>query len=322
MSAGARPQAEAGVTDKVRVSVVMPLYDAQEFVESAVRSVLASDLSALEVIVVDDGSKDRSAAVVAAITDPRVVLLRLPPSGGPSRPRNAGIARARAPYVAFLDSDDLIRPEKLSTAAQALDDHPQAGFAFADFEAIDAGGRVLQASILSDYPVLQSLPGAPLAQQWRLIAQADLARGLLHENFIGTSGVVVRRELLTELGGFDEALVYSEDRDLWFRLAHRCDALYWNHVGQSYRRRPGNLSTGPQLRNARDRLTVLQRERKRWAEPAARRQLNRLIAENYGIMGYQQRRVRRLGAFACYARALVHSPQLRWVRGLVGSLVP
>jgi glycosyltransferase involved in cell wall biosynthesis len=309
------------VSEPPRVSVVMPLYNAEAFVESALRSALASDLAALEVLVADDGSTDRSAAIVAAIRDPRVTLERLAPSGGPSRPRNAGIAQARAPYVAFLDSDDLVRPYKLSAAVLALDDHPQAGFAFADFESIDEGGRVLEASILRNYPVLQSLQGEPLGEDWRLIGQRELARGLLHENFIGTSGVVVRRGLLDELGGFDESLVYSEDRDLWFRLAHRCGALFWNRVGHSYRTRPGNLSTGSQLRNARARITVLRRERGRWGERGARRQLDRLIAENYGVIGHEERRHHRLRALSCYARAFTISPQLRWLRGLLGSVV-
>ena len=73
------------------------------------RSVLASDLREIEVIVLDDGSTDRSLAIVRAIDDPRLQIISLEASGGPSRPRNIGIARARAPYVALLDADDLLK---------------------------------------------------------------------------------------------------------------------------------------------------------------------------------------------------------------------
>ena len=124
-----------------RVSVVMPVHNAAAYVERAVRSALASDLHELEVIVVDDGSEDESAAIVAAIADPRIVLLRMPPSGGPSRPRNAGIARARAPYVALLDSDDELKPHKLLAAADALDRYPHAGFAFTDSSRLTSMAR-------------------------------------------------------------------------------------------------------------------------------------------------------------------------------------
>lgn len=310
------------MTDSVRVSVVMPAYNAERYVEMAVRSALASDLHEIEVIVVDDGSKDRTPEIVANTGDPRVVIVRLRPSGRPSRPRNVGIARARAPYVAFLDADDLIKPDKLSATAAALDRHPEAGFAFADFERIDADGRVIERSAGADYPAFRQLTKVPLGQTWYLVPQTALARGLLYENFIGTSGVVLRKNLLTDIGPFDDTIVYSEDRDLWFRLAHRCDALYWDHIGHSYRVSPGNLSHGPAVRNARNRIAVLRREKDRWSDRTARRQLNHLIAENLAAIGYERRlRHRRLGSIAMFVQAFATSPDVRWLRGLIGSVV-
>jgi glycosyltransferase involved in cell wall biosynthesis len=304
-----------------RVSVVMPVYNAAAFVAAAVHSVLASNLEALELIVLDDGSTDASAEIVGAIRDPRVTLLRLPPSGGPSRPRNTGIARARAPYVAFLDSDDLIWPQTLGDSVKALDAAPAAGLTFTDYESINAQGQLIQHSVHADYPTLRALAGVAAADGWRLFGQREFALALLHENFISTSGLVVRRELLAQVGPFDETLVYSEDRDMWFRLAHQRGALYRNHNGLSRRLRPGSLSFGPQIRNSQDRITVLKRERQRWRERAALRQIDRRIAENLAAIGYEERRHRRLHALAMFARAYAVSPQVRWLRGLVGSLL-
>ncbi len=310
------------MTDRVRVSVVMPVYNAERYVEMAVRSALASDLHEIEVVVVDDGSKDRSLQILASIGDPRVVIVRLRPSGRPSRPRNVGIARARAPYVAFLDADDLIKPDKLSAAVAALDRHPEAGFAFADFERIDVDGRVIEPSASADYPAFRQLTKVPLGQSWYLVPQTALARGLMYENFIGTSGVVLRKNLLTDIGPFDDTIVYSEDRDLWFRLAHRCNALYWDHIGHSYRVSPGSLTHGPAVRNARHRIAVLQREKERWSDRTARRQLNHLIAENLAAIGYEHRlRHRRLGSIAMFAQAFATSPEVRWLSGLLGSIL-
>jgi|HubBroStandDraft_5_1064220.scaffolds.fasta_scaffold103101_2 glycosyltransferase involved in cell wall biosynthesis len=306
---------------QVRVSVVMPLYNAQEYVEAAVRSVLASDLAAFELLVMDDGSKDRSADIVAAIDDPRIVLTRLPASGGPSRPRNVAIARARAPYVAFLDSDDLLCPDTLSASAEALEANPSAGLTFTDYESIDATGAQIQSSVHADYPTLRGLARTAVAGGWELIAQPQFARALLQENFINTSGVMVRRDLLQAVGPFDESLVYSEDRDLWFRLAHERGALYRRKRGLWRRLRAGSLSFGPQIRNARDRITVLRRERKRWQDRAALRQIDRRIAENLAAIGYEERRGRRLHALAMFARAYAVSPEVRWLRGLVGSVL-
>jgi len=312
------------VSDSVRVSVVMPLYNAEKYVKSALGSALASDLRELEVIVVDDGSRDASAAIVAAIDDPRVTLLRTtPPSGGPSRPRNTGIARARAPYIALLDADDLLKPHKLSASIAALERHPQAGFVFGDFERIDAQGALLEASTLAGYPVFQSLAAVELQPPWRLIPQAELARGLLYENFIGTSGVVMRKELLDEIGGFDETLVCSEDRDLWFRAAHHGAALYCNEVGHSYRVIPSSLSHGPVIRNARCRIAVLQREKARWTDAAARAQVKQLITENLANIAYAYwRSRRRFAAVLLFLQVFARSGQLRWLRGAFGSLLP
>jgi glycosyltransferase involved in cell wall biosynthesis len=310
------------MSERARASVVMPAYNAARYIELSVRSALASELRELEVIVVDDGSEDGTAESVDAIGDPRVILIRQRRSGGPSRPRNVGIARASAPYVAFLDADDLIKPWKLGAAVAALDARAEAGFAFADFERIDSEGHLITPSALVSYPVFGTLASVAVGDHWRFLPQQELARGLLYENFIGTSGVVLRRDLLREIGPFDDTISYSEDRDLWFRLAHSCGALYAPRVGHSYRITPGSLTYGSAVRNARHRIQVLSAEKSRWQEREALRQLDRLIAENLAAIGYAQRlRHRRLGAMAMFARAFATSPEVRWLRGLAGSLL-
>jgi glycosyltransferase involved in cell wall biosynthesis len=308
--------------DRVRVSVVIPVYNAERYVEASVRSAMASDLSELEIVIVDDGSTDRSAEIVRQIEDPRIVLIQLRASGGPARPRNVGIERARAPYVALLDADDLIKPDKLSSAVAALDRHPEAGFAFADFEQIDADGRILQSGVIARNRTFRELASEPRDDSWRLIPRTELERGLVGSNFIGTSGVILRKSVLSDIGVFDETLVYSEDRDLWFRLAHRCSALYREQIGHSYRVAPGSLTYKPTLRTARDRVTVLRHEKARWKSRCERRQLDRLIAENLAAIGYEYRRSRnRFRSVASFLQAFVTHPDVRWMRAVVGSLV-
>ena len=249
--------------DSARVSVVMPVHNGERYIEQTLRSVLASNLRELEIIVVDDGSSDRSSDIVRRIGDPRIALLQQSASGGPSRPRNVGIAHARAAYIAFVDADDLIKTDKLSSAAAALDAHPQAGFAFTDFEHIDAEGHVLDPSAAAYKLASCAIQSEAVGSSWRLIPRQELERGLLRRNFIGTSGVVVRQSVLARVGGFDESLAYSEDLDLWFRLAHHCAALYRETVGHSYRLAPGSLTYEPTVRTTWDRITVLRRERRR-----------------------------------------------------------
>ena len=161
-----------------------------------------------------------------------------------------------------------------------------------------------------------------MAGGWRLILQREFARGLLYENFIGTSGVVLRKNVLDRIGTFDESLSYSEDRDLWFRLAHDCDALYHDRIGHSYRIAAGSLSLRPGSHQARSRIETLQREKDRWTSAPERRQIDRLIAENLAAVAYDYRRTgQRLASVRTFLQALATYPEGRWLRGAVGSLL-
>jgi glycosyltransferase involved in cell wall biosynthesis len=305
-----------------RITVVMPAYNAERYVAAAVRSALDGGEALIEVLVVDDGSTDRTVAVVRAIDDPRVSVIPISASGGPARPRNVALSHARAPYLAMLDSDDVLKPGWLAASADALDRYPAAGFAFGDFERMDADGDVFEMSASYAYPVFQGLKSEPAGEDWRLIPQSELIRGLLYGNFIGTSSVVMRRELVTTLGGFDESLKNADDVDLWYRLAHRCGALYCSRVAYSYRVLANSVARGPPLRTALTRIQVLRRERARWHDREARKQLNRRIAENFAGIGYQQRlHGERWPAVRSYLRAYATSPQSRWLTYLIAALL-
>jgi hypothetical protein len=141
--------------------------------------------------------------------------------------------------------------------------------------------------------VFRAIHFEPAGEDWRLIRQRELSRALLHENFIGTSGVVIRKDLAMALDGFDESIAFGEDSDFWFRLAHRSDALYSPRVGHSYRVHSASLvQSNPPIRNALSRIQVLRRERARWPDRAAQRPLKVRIARNLDIIAYQQRRQR------------------------------
>jgi GT2 family glycosyltransferase len=295
------------------VSVVMPAHNAERYIAASIRSALESRDVAVEVIVVDDGSTDRTAAAAAALNDSRVQVISIAASGGPARPRNVGISHARATYISLLDSDDLLKPDKLAASVAALERCPNAGFAFGDFEKMDADGNVFERSMTYAYPVFRGLASQSL-DGCRLVPQQELARGLLYENFVGTSGVVARRRLIEQLGGFYEALTNGDDLDLWFRLAHSADAVYLPAVGHSYRIHPTSMVHGPPGRNARARLTVLRRERARRRDPAALRHLDRRIGETLAVVAYQERLLgRRWQAAASYLRAYLASLQARWL---------
>src|SRR5262249_36104036 len=125
-----------------KVSVVIPTHDRAHLLPETLASVLGQEGVDLEVIVVDDGSTDGTAGVVASLAarDPRLSCLPPPRWGNLARVRNAGVAAAGGGVIAFLDSDDLLEPGALAAYLTALDAHPEAGWTLAGYRSFDASG--------------------------------------------------------------------------------------------------------------------------------------------------------------------------------------
>jgi glycosyltransferase involved in cell wall biosynthesis len=184
------------------VTVVIPTRDRAHLVGRAVRSALAQTLPGLEVVVVDDGSADATAAAVAALGDARVRLLRRERPGGPSAARNAGIRAARGRWVAFLDSDDEWLPDKLARQL-ALAGEPGTGPAVLWCQAWLADGLTGRRDRL--------VRSAPHPELFDRRAHGDVT--------MLASTLVASREALEAAGGFDETLRLGAEHDLCMRLA-------------------------------------------------------------------------------------------------------
>jgi glycosyltransferase involved in cell wall biosynthesis len=301
-----------------RVSVVIPAYNRERYIAAAVRSALNAGEPDVEVLVIDDGSTDRTVAEVRALNDPRVTITSISRSGGPSRPRNVGIRQARAPYVSLLDSDDLLKPTKLASSVTALERCPSAGFAFGDFETIDEDGNIIETSVSYAFPALRAVKSRPAGNGWRLIPQVELARTLARETFIGTSGVVIRKDLAVTLGGFDETLVFAEDTDFWFRLAHRTDALLSSSVGHSYRVHSASLCGGWDIHQAQSAIRVLRREKARRRDRGEQCQLDWVISRYLHFIGRHHRQQGAPWKAVCsHLHGFAVSPQRDWFLGLI-----
>lgn len=181
------------------VSVVIPTYNRSALVQLALDSVLAQTFTSLEIIVVDDGSTDGTGSALARYG--RQICYIPQENQGESVARNHGIKCARGEYIAFLDSDDLWHPTKLARQLVSLRENPSVGLVFCQATKIDADGRVL--------------PGPALGAE-----SSDMPltfENLCRRNLFAPSTVVMRRTLLDAVGGFDPAIQYGEDWDLWLR---------------------------------------------------------------------------------------------------------
>jgi glycosyltransferase involved in cell wall biosynthesis len=151
-----------------------------------------------QLLVVDDGSSDDSADVAARLG---VQVIRLPENRGPSAARNVAIRAAAGDLVAFLDADDLWIPEHCEILSDVLERHPEVAL---------VTGRTQQASPFDSGPFTPPLE-----------TPFDALPYLVRDNFVTQSAAVVRRDALSEAGGYDERLRFSEDFDLWLRIALR-----------------------------------------------------------------------------------------------------
>ena len=224
-----------------RVSVVLPAHDVAPWIAEAVASALGQSLSDLEVIAVDDGSRDGTGQILDDLRE-RDASGRLQvihqANRGSAAARNAALARARGHFVAFLDADDRWHPENLARKVGALEADPGADLCLSGYRTIDAQGR-----------------------QTGCFQPESVALGLgdlLLENPIGCGSVVVaRRSAIEAAGGFDETLSACIDFDLWLRIAARRPAAlrYLPQPLVDYRRRPGQITGNwREMERARDRV--------------------------------------------------------------------
>ena len=186
------------------VSVVIPTYNRAALLREAVASVLAQIYAPLELIVVDDGSTDATAACLRSVRDLR--LVRQDHTGMPGQARNAGVRVARGEYLAFLDSDDLWLPHKLAVQVPA---------------ALAAGAAVTHTR---ERWVRNGRVVSQRRQRHR--RSGDLFAESLRKCVIGPSTVLLRRDVFTESGGFRDDLEIAEDYELWLRLTARHAVAY------------------------------------------------------------------------------------------------
>ena len=181
------------------VSVLMSVRNGAPWVRDAVRSVLDQTASDLELIVIDDGSTDATASLLATIRDPRLRVERQPPRGlTPSL--NRAVALARAPILARLDADDVALPARLACQRAFLEAHPDVGLLGTAAREVDASGREI---------------GVVRPPE----DDAAIRRAMIRLNPFVHSSVMMRRRALDEAGGYDESLSVAQDYDLWMRMS-------------------------------------------------------------------------------------------------------
>lgn len=206
------------------VSVIIPTYNRAAYIGDAIDSVLAQTFTDYEIIVVDDGSTDDTAAVVGAYGDQVRYIYQQ--NGGSSAARNHGLRLAQGEFIAFLDSDDLWSPHKLEHGLNHLRTNPAVGLCHTDYHVIDMQGTVLKKHQLHRYA-------------------GHIYELLLFGCPIDTSTVMMPAQFARQIGDFDLHLEMMQDIDLWMRAAH---AAPIGHIPQpltQFRHHSGNKPRDP-----------------------------------------------------------------------------
>jgi glycosyltransferase involved in cell wall biosynthesis len=216
------------------VSTIIPTYNRAALLVRALDSVAAQAYRPIEVVIVDDGSTDNTVDVVTSRRQYLAgkgidVIFHQQKNEKAPKARNVGMKLARGSLFAFLDSDDLWLPEFLQTVVRLLDEHPNCGMSFSGILGIDDNDVVFA--------------------ERRMYLEPEPIEGVLEEPFnhiirympTQTSGVIVRKSVIEDVGDFDLGLPVVEDWDLWYRIGKKYDMCYTTRALACNRNHPDNL---------------------------------------------------------------------------------
>ena len=217
------------------VSVIIPAYNEEKFIERAINSVLNQTVRPKEIIVVDDGSTDNTSQIVKQYSND-VVKYLYKSNGGLASARNYGISNANQEYIALLDSDDEWNSDFLEKMRIVFDDTPSIKWAVSGYERRLESGE-------TDYIKMAS----EKYSHKNIIENYFLCESSEHISITNT--MVIKKEVFELVGLFDMNIEkFGEDLDMWFRIALRYPTLGWsNSVGCVYWHREGSITKRPKV---------------------------------------------------------------------------
>lgn len=210
------------------ISVIIPLYNKEKFIAKTLQSVLSQTFSDFEVLVIDDGSTDKSVAIVKEFTDERIRLISKE-NQGVSATRNLGIEKSSGKFIVFLDADDIWKNDFLETTYSITNNYPDQKVFSLAIE-IEIGNRVFPA----EYSISKE----------KNIQIVNYFEASLLQSAIFASGTVFEKSVFEKAGNFDTSLQTEEDIDLWIRIGLHFKVLFCWKIGVKYSQDDNGLSKG------------------------------------------------------------------------------
>lgn len=232
----------------VKISVLIITYNRLTLLPKAVASVLAQSYQDWELVLVDNGSVDGTAAYGRALAerDPRIRYFNNGVNLGIAKSRNLGVALARGEYIAMLDSDDYwLAPDKLKIQAATLAEQPAVGLIGTAIRCEDASGQIFKEDIFS-------------------LTDQDIRARLLGKNQIAQSSVLFRKSAFAAAGGYDESLLIGEDYDLWLKMGRHYQFANRPEVMVAYLIHTGGVTKQQKLRTILLTDQIIRRHKKNY----------------------------------------------------------
>ncbi len=236
-----------------KVTVIIPSYNCEAYIAETIGSVLNQTLKDIELIVVDDGSTDRTREIVKGYGDP--VRLITQQNARVCAARNRGISEAKGEFICLMDHDDYWYPEKLSRQIEEFARHPEAGIVYSEFIRWhrDESGS---------FPAPESFDRASIPDDTNPEFSGWIYHQFLLDCWMLTSSAMFRNEVFEKCGTFDESLPYSEDWELWIRISREFQFIDLRRPTTLYRQHPrqGNLV----VRDVDYRTVLLEETVRKW----------------------------------------------------------
>lgn len=204
-----------------RFSVVIPLYNKENFIENTMLSLLSQTFSDFEVLVVNDCSTDASEEIVKRFNDRRIQLVQHPINKGLSASRNTGVKSARSNYIAFLDADDLWKPSFLEKIDFLINHYPEASLFATKYEVLHKENRV----VTHDFKLKNFKEHGVIS---------NFFESNLNQSIYYPSCLCVEKSVFEDVGYYNESVNYSEDVDFNLRAHAKYKLAYWDEAAVTY----------------------------------------------------------------------------------------
>lgn len=292
------------------VSVIIATYNSAAYLKEAVDSVLNQTYQDLEVVIVDDGSTDKTRSLVEGLQSqhPRRIQYIYQENQGPAPARNAGMRSAQGQYIAFLDADDIWLPDKLTRQMECFARDQAVGFVYCDNIFVDENNTVIENYV----------------RKVRLV-EGDILWDLFQDFFIITSGVVFKKECIERIGFFDEKLLVGEDYEYFLRLAAQYKAGVVKE--RLFRRRvhAKSLSRQDYILDARNDIQTLEfflRSNPAFRQEHGRKAKARIAGYCFDLAYRLLENGKNFAAFKVLLSALRYERSLRIVKNILMCCVP